>query len=97
MDAPTSAGPANTISPFNVFPNPFDGSATVSFYMAKTGNVTINLFSALGQLISTSELGSLTSGQHEAAIDGQKLAAGMYILQLNTGTSVFSRKVSVIH
>jgi hypothetical protein len=58
--------------------------------------VQLNFYSALGQLEKSIPLGEMNAGQQETILDAQFLKPGMYILQLNTGTGVYSRKVSVI-
>ncbi|MFZ4521918.1 MAG: T9SS type A sorting domain-containing protein [Bacteroidales bacterium] len=96
MDAPVTVAEINISNPLVVYPNPIDGSSTVSFFVKHNNTVQMNLYSAFGQLVNTTSLGNLTAGQHETTIDGQNLKPGVYILQLNTGTEVYSRKVSVV-
>ncbi|MEI7897539.1 MAG: T9SS type A sorting domain-containing protein [bacterium] len=96
MEAPLAIDEVNCENPLVVYPNPFDRSAKVSFCLKNTNVVQMNLYSAFGQLISTRSLGSLNAGQHETILDGQNLKSGVYILQLNTGSEVYSRKVSVV-
>jgi flagellar hook assembly protein FlgD len=79
-----------------VYPNPIDGQAKVSYYLNSNSTVTLNLYTAFGQLVNTRSLGVQNAGQHSTLIDGTTLKPGVYILQLNTGTGVYSRKVSVI-
>jgi hypothetical protein len=38
----------------------------------------------------------MNAGKHETMLDGQSLTPGIYILQLNTGLAVYSRKVTVV-
>ena len=97
MEAPTSVNEVNSTNQLNVYPNPFDGSAKVSFYLSNSSsNVTMNLYSAFGQLVNSRSLGAQTSGQHDTMLDGSSLKPGVYILQMNTGSAIYSRKVSVI-
>ena len=96
MEAPLAVEEVNCSNPFIVYPNPFDGSAKVSFCLKSNNEVQMSLYSALGQQISTRSLGYMTAGQHETVLDGQNLKSGVYILQLNTGSEVYSRKVSVV-
>jgi hypothetical protein len=93
---PSATTELNFTNALNVSPNPFDGSAKVSFFMGKSGSVTLSLYSMVGQLVTTRSLGNLSSGQHETILDGHILNPGIYILQLNTGTNNYSRKVSVV-
>ncbi|MEI7661140.1 MAG: T9SS type A sorting domain-containing protein, partial [Bacteroidota bacterium] len=96
MEAPVSVAEINNSNPLIVYPNPFDGSARVSFIMKSSNDVQMKLYSAFGQLVNSTSLGIMNAGQHETVLDGQNLKPGMYILQLNTGTEVYSRKVSVV-
>ena len=96
MESPLTVVEINKNNPLIVYPNPFDGSAKVSFYLKQNNEVKLTLYSAFGQLVSTRSLGTLDAGQHETNLDGQNLPQGVYILQLNTGSEVYSRKVSVV-
>ncbi|MCK9218484.1 MAG: T9SS type A sorting domain-containing protein [Bacteroidales bacterium] len=97
LESPTSVKEFDHATGVNIFPNPFNQSANVSFSLDTPANVTLTLFSAFGQKIQTRTLGLLSSGTHETVVDGQELKPGIYILQLNTGTKIESRKVTVIH
>ena len=96
MEAPTSTGGNINLNPLSVFPNPFDGPAKVSFYLANNSDVTISLYTAFGQLINSQSLGNFEPGNHATMLDGAGLKPGVYILKMNTGAGVYSRKVSVI-
>jgi flagellar hook assembly protein FlgD len=96
LESPVTVAEIGNINPLITYPNPFDGSAKVSFYLRNSGNVHLNLYSAFGELVNTTSLGTMNAGQHETVLDGQNLKPGVYILQLNTGSEVYSRKVSVV-
>jgi len=96
MEAPLATSENLTGNPLVVYPNPSNGITKVSFHMSHSGEVQMNLYSAFAQLISSRSLGTLGAGQHETMLDGQNLKPGVYILQLNTGSQVYSRKVSVV-
>jgi hypothetical protein len=96
MQAPTSVAGTNSFDALNVFPNPFDGLAKVSFYLNSNSQVTMNLYTAFGQLVNSRSLGNQTAGQHETLLDGSNLKPGMYILQLKTDSGIHSRKVTLI-
>lgn len=96
MESPVSVTENMKSTSLTVYPNPMDGSAKVSFYLTTPCKVQLNFYSALGQLEKSIPLGEMNAGQQETILDAQFLKPGMYILQLNTGTGVYSRKVSVI-
>ena len=96
MEAPVNVTETSSNSPLAVFPNPVDGPAKVSFYVKHTSEVRMSIYSAFGQLVSSVSLGVMSAGQHETTLDGKNLKPGMYIVQLNSGSEVNSRKISVI-
>ncbi|MDP1623683.1 MAG: T9SS type A sorting domain-containing protein [Bacteroidales bacterium] len=96
MEAPVSVSEVSIRNPLIVYPNPMDGPARVSFYMKQSGDVQMSLYSAFGQLVNSRLLGYMNAGQHTTKLDNSNLQPGVYILQVNTGTEVYSRKVSVI-
>jgi len=96
IESPTSVGDDHNATSLNVYPNPFDQTANVSFYLDNNTEVTLNLYSAFGQLVQSSSLGNQGAGRHETTIGGTNLKPGVYILQLRTSAGVYSRKISVI-
>ena len=96
MEAAVATEEMNSSKTFSVYPNPMDGSAKVSFYMKQGNDVQMNLYSAFGQKVNSRSLGFMNAGRHETMLDGMELKPGMYILQLNTGSEIYSRKVSVV-
>ena len=72
------------------------GHAKVSYYLTSNSIVTMNLYTAFGQLVSSKSLGIHNAGLHETMLDGANLKPGVYILQLNTDSAIYSRKISVI-
>jgi hypothetical protein len=96
IDAPVAVNELINNNPLLVYPNPFDGSAKVTFNLTNSRNVVMKLYSAFGQLVSTNSLGTMNAGNHETIIEGQYLTPGVYILQLNTGSEIYSRKVTVV-
>ncbi len=96
MTAPVSVEENSLNTQLTVYPNPFDGSTNISFSTRKNSETVIKLFNAYGQLVKSVSLGPLNAGQHETVMDGQHLKPGVYILQLNSGSEVSSRRVSVV-
>lgn len=96
MDAPVNISETNNNNPLTIYPNPFDGPAKVSFHLKNNGEVKLNLYNTFGQLVNTLSLGIMDAGQHETTLNGQNLNPGVYILQVKTGSEVYSRKVSIV-
>ena len=80
---------------FNVYPNPFEGTARMTFTTARSGYVTINLYNTFGQPVKTINEGIMHSGNHELTLDAKELPAGFYILKVQADSEVFTKKISL--
>ncbi|RZK37248.1 MAG: T9SS type A sorting domain-containing protein, partial [Hymenobacter sp.] len=71
---------------FLLHPNPAElGSATASFTLAKAGPVSLRLLDQNGRLVRTVLTNQNQSGgAHQVALPLQELAAGLYLVQLET-------------
>jgi hypothetical protein len=67
-----------------VFPNPFNSAATISFVLPKSSLVTITIFNAFGQKVSTIVNNRLISGRYSYSWNAENLASGMYFIKLNS-------------
>jgi hypothetical protein len=73
-----------------IAPNPFQGSAVVSYQLQKSGPVTLRLFDATGRLVRAERLGVQTTGNHSVSLPRDGLAAGLFILRLDTPDGTFA-------
>ncbi|MEQ9307818.1 MAG: T9SS type A sorting domain-containing protein [Balneolaceae bacterium] len=79
------------------YPNPFNPTTNISFTLANSTNVTLEVFNMLGQKVATLLQGEkMTTGQHTQAFDASSLASGMYLYRLSTSSFVQSRKMMLI-
>lgn len=79
------------------YPNPFNPTTNISFTLANSSNVTLEVFNMLGQKVATLLTGDrMTAGQHTQAFDASSLASGMYVYRLSTPSFVQSRKMMLI-
>lgn len=67
-----------------IFPNPAADLITLSFEVASHCEVTVNLYNAMGEMVSTENKGEL-SGKQTTAIDTGNLPDGMYIVEIIAG------------
>lgn len=79
----------------SVYPNPFSGKTTISFYLTDQENVNFSVFNSTGQLVRSEEKGLLVSGKHEFVLESNGLAPGIYLLELRAGSTVYTRKISI--
>ena len=66
---------------FNLFPNPFNESLSVSFNLTNNQNVKMKIFD-LVEYIKTYSEGLFESGNHEIIINSNDLEKGYYIIEL---------------
>ena len=78
---------------YPAYPNPFNGSTTISFYLEKNSNVEINIFNILGRHIQTLINHLLTTGEHSIYWNPQNLSSGMYYFTIKNGLNSESRRL----
>ena len=79
-------------------PNPFNPSTTIPFSLNETGHISLIVYNALGQKITTLADDVFNAGFHQKVWNGyddqgNRVSSGVYICRLKTGTSVTSIKM----
>jgi photosystem II stability/assembly factor-like uncharacterized protein len=75
------------------YPNPSNPSTTIRYTLPQRSHVTLTMFNALGQLVSTLVNGEEDPGYHEVKFDGSGLASGVYFYRLSAGSFVKTMKM----
>ena len=83
------------------YPNPFNPTTTISFQLAKTSDVNLEIFNVLGRKVKTLHNGQLHSGEHKFEWDAtdnneQQVASGIYFYRLDDGTHSASQKMTLL-
>ncbi len=78
-----------------VFPNPTDQKAMVSFELLKSENVKIQVFNSTGSVVFTKAVKEYSAGKHNFKFNGEGLASGIYYLNLMIGESVEVQKLII--
>jgi hypothetical protein len=78
------------------YPNPFNPTTKIKFDVPKNGNVTVEVFNNLGQLVSTLHNGYTTAGFYETSFDGSKLTSGMYFYRITSKDFVETKKMILV-
>jgi hypothetical protein len=78
------------------YPNPFNPVTTISFQLPETMSVKLSVFNIVGQPVSVLTNGTLPAGDHQYEWDATDLPSGMYIYQLEVGTQVLTRKMTLV-
>jgi hypothetical protein len=84
------------VTAFGIFPNPGVDQTTVFYSLTNPSPVIVTLVDLTGKSVQINDLGQQSIGQHQYTVDLSVLSAGMYFLQIHTGTAVFSKQLVVI-
>ena len=83
------------------YPNPFNPTTSISYYLLEAGNYSLHIYDIHGRRIKTivSEFG--LPGKHSIIWDarndiGQKVSSGIYIYQLVTVSHTYSKKMMLM-
>ena len=77
-------------------PNPSRGSVEVPFELAVAGAARLTVVDALGREVARLVDGEVAAGVQRATLDGRALAAGVYVLVLETGGERLTRTLTVL-
>ncbi|RAK65927.1 FG-GAP-like repeat-containing protein [Hymenobacter edaphi] len=92
---PTAAHGSQSALALDVYPNPATGSFTLQLpAVAGATQAEATLFNALGQRVRTQTVALPATGAR-TTIDARKLAAGVYLLQVQVGEHTASRRVTL--
>ena len=69
------------------YPNPFAGQTTFSYYQPVEGDVTIQIFDMMGNLVRSVEKPAANEGQHDFLFNAAGFAPGVYLYVLTLATS----------
>lgn len=91
-----ASGPSGPVAGYRLaqnYPNPFNPSTSVTFSLAKAGEVKLEIFNALGQKVATLVNSKMAAGQHSVTWDAAKVPSGLYFYRLEAGAFSQTRKM----
>jgi len=71
---------------FEVKPNPFNPSATISFDVAEASITRLVVYDALGREVARLVDGMMEAGRHEVRFDASNLPSGVYFAHFTAGS-----------
>jgi hypothetical protein len=82
------------------YPNPFNPATTIEYSLPEKADVTISIYTAIGELVTTLVNGTIEAGYQKATFNAANLTSGTYIYQMkavNSGrTFVDTKKMLLI-
>jgi len=78
------------------YPNPFNPNTTISYELTEQAEVSLNIYTIVGQKVATLVDGSREAGVHQEVWNATDMPSGIYIAQLEVNGKVFIRKMTLI-
>ena len=79
----------------STYPNPVENTMTLDLSLASSGNVNITVYNAIGEAVVLYNAGTLATGSHSVSLDMSNLSAGVYLVNINSGNAVITKKITV--
>ena len=86
---------------FPNYPNPFNASTQLSFFLPAESAVAFEIYSVLGTKVRTIEIPHLYAGYHQVtwdarSDDGRRVASGLYIYRMRAGDAIETRRMLLL-
>jgi hypothetical protein len=78
------------------YPNPFNTTTTLSFYLPESMEVSIDVFSVNGEFVNKIQRNRLGPGEHKVIWDANNLGSGQYMVRIKAGSEIVTQRVSLI-
>ena len=78
------------------YPNPFNPSTTIRYALPRRSNVTLGLYTILGQRVRTIVQENQEAGPYEVKFDGSGLASGVYFYRIQAGSFMQTKKLLLL-
>jgi len=79
------------------YPNPFNPTTNITFQLASSTPVTLQIFDILGRLVSSPiQNRVMDAGEHHIQFNGNNLSSGVYIYRLRTQSEILDKKMLLI-
>lgn len=78
------------------YPNPFNPATTISFYLPNPNHVRLAIYNVVGQQVGLLKDEMMAEGNHSVVWNAIDLPSGIFIVQLESGGRVYTRKITLI-
>ena len=85
----------HVINEAQLYPNPAKDMTFFKYDLIKPTTVKLNVYNALGQLVTQIDKGQQTTGQYNTALDVTNYAKGMYLLEMQIDEDRLTKKFIV--
>jgi hypothetical protein len=77
------------------YPNPFNPSTQIRFTLDAGRQTRVAVYDLLGREVAVLVNGTLSAGSHQVTFDASGLASGVYLVRLEAGGEVFTRRMTL--
>jgi len=78
------------------FPNPFNPTTEIRYEIGSQSMVTLKVYNIMGQEVATLVNEIQNQGNHSVTFDASKLASGVYLYKLQSGSFVETKKMTLM-
>jgi flagellar hook assembly protein FlgD len=78
------------------YPNPFNPSTSIAFDLPERSAVRVEIYSILGNLVSTVYSGTMGAGTHSVQWNASTQSSGMYFYRVTANNQTFTRKMMLL-
>ena len=78
------------------YPNPFNPTTVISYELPQSANVRLEVYDMAGRQVATLVSGQVAAGRHTVNFDASRLSSGVYLYRLQAGSSVQTRKLTIL-
>ncbi len=90
-----STGPEK-VELYQNYPNPFNPATNIRFYIPEQQNVIVGIYNVVGQRVALLLDDVMPQGEHTVVWDATEMPSGIYIINLELGNRVLTRKMTLI-
>lgn len=77
------------------YPNPFNSSTTISYYLPYKSTASLQIFNILGQQVYSKNLGLQSAGEHNISVDLAFCPSGIYFVRMETDRG-YSNNIKIL-
>ena len=78
------------------YPNPFNPTTKINYSIINSGFVTLKVFNVLGQEVASLVNQEQKPGQYVVDFDASKLASGIYMYKIQSGSFTLTKKMTLL-
>lgn len=78
------------------YPNPFNPTTNIVYFIPDNRQIRIGVYNIVGQQVATLVDEVMSAGEHTVTWNASDMPSGIYVVQLESGNQVFTRKITLI-